>query len=45
MGRAAADEGHPIVDGDVVVVGYSALRGAFRDFLSVTPLINRFTVF
>ena len=34
-----------IVDGDVVVVGYSALRGAFRDFLSVTPLLNLFTVF
>ena len=34
-----------IVDGDVVVVGYSALRGAFRDFLSITPLINLFTVF
>lgn len=34
-----------IVDGDVIVVGYSELRGAFRDFLSVTPLLNLFTVF
>lgn len=34
-----------ILDGDVIVVGYSSVRGAFRDFLSVTPLINLFTVF
>ena len=34
-----------IVDGDVIVVGYDALRGAFRDFLSVTPLLTLFTVF
>lgn len=34
-----------ILDGDIVVVGYSELRGAFRDFLSVTPLLNLFTVF
>lgn len=40
---AAADP--QIVDGDVIVVGYSSLRGALRDFLSVTPLINLFTVF
>ena len=34
-----------ILDGDVIVVGYSQIRGAFRDFLSVTPLLNLFTVF
>jgi polysaccharide biosynthesis/export protein len=34
-----------IVDGDVIVVGYSSVRGALRDFLSVTPLLNLFTVF
>ena len=34
-----------ILDGDVIVVGYSEIRGAFRDFLSVTPLLNLFTVF
>ena len=34
-----------ILDGDVIVVGYSSVRGAFRDFLSVTPLLNLFTVF
>ena len=43
--RVGAAPDPQIVDGDVVVVGYSALRGAFRDFLSVTPLINLFTVF
>ena len=34
-----------ILDGDVIVVGYSEIRGTFRDFLSVTPLLNLFTVF
>ena len=34
-----------IVDGDVIVVGYDSLRGAFRDFLSVTPLIGLFNTF
>lgn len=34
-----------IIDGDVVVVGFSQVKGAFRDFLSVAPLINLFTVF
>ena len=43
--RVGAAPDPQIVDGDVIVVGYSALRGAFRDFLSVTPLLNLFTVF
>ena len=43
--RVGAAPDPQIVDGDVVVVGYSSLRGAFRDFLSVTPLLTLFTVF
>ena len=34
-----------IVDGDVVVVGYSQLKGAYRDFLTATPLLGLFTIF
>lgn len=34
-----------IVDGDVVVVGFSAVKGAYRDFLLIAPLLNLFTVF
>jgi polysaccharide export outer membrane protein len=34
-----------ILDGDLVVVGYSQLKGAYRDFLMATPLLNLFTVF
>lgn len=34
-----------IIDGDTVVVGFNQVKGAFRDFLSVTPLVNLFTVF
>lgn len=29
--------------GDVVVVGFSAVKGAFRDFLTAAPLLNIFT--
>ena len=43
--RVGAAPDPQILDGDVIVVGYSSLRGAFRDFLSVTPLVNLFTVF
>lgn len=43
--RVGAAPDPQIVDGDVIVVGYDALRGAFRDFLSVTPLLTLFTVF
>lgn len=34
-----------IVDGDVVVVGFSELKGAYRDFLAATPLLGLFTIF
>jgi len=34
-----------ILDGDTIVVGYSAVKGAFRDFLVASPLLNLFTVF
>ena len=34
-----------IVDGDVVVVGFSQLKGAYRDFLAATPLLGLFTIF
>lgn len=34
-----------ILDGDTIVVGFSAVKGAFRDFLMITPLLNFFTVF
>ena len=40
---AAADP--QILDGDTIVVGYSAVKGAFRDFLAASPLLNLFTVF
>jgi polysaccharide export outer membrane protein len=34
-----------IIDGDIVVVGFSQLKGAFRSFLATAPLLNLFTVF
>jgi polysaccharide export outer membrane protein len=34
-----------IVDGDVVVVGFSQLKGAYRDFLAASPLLGLFTIF
>lgn len=34
-----------ILGGDVVVVGFSAVKGAFRDFLSSAPLLNIFRTF
>lgn len=41
-GKAADPQ---ILEGDVVVVGLSQLRGAFRDFLQATPLLFAFTAF
>ena len=41
-GRAADPQ---LLDGDVVVVGFSQIKGAFRDFLAASPLLNLFTVF
>ena len=34
-----------IIDGDIVVVGFSQLKGAYRDFLAAAPLLGLFTVF
>ena len=34
-----------ILGGDRIVVGYSAVRGLYRDFLSAAPLLNVFTRF
>jgi polysaccharide biosynthesis/export protein len=31
-----------LLGGDVVVVGFSAVKGAFRDFLSAAPIFNAF---
>ena len=43
--RVGAAPDPQVLDGDVVVVGYSQLKGAYRDFLVATPLLNLFTVF
>ena len=43
--RAGAAPDPQILDGDLVVVGYSQVKGAYRDFLMATPLLNLFTVF
>lgn len=40
QGRAPDPE---LRGGDVVVVGFSAVKGAFRDFLTAAPLLNIFT--
>ncbi len=34
-----------IIGGDTVVVGFSSLKGAFRDFLRAAPALNVFTLF
>jgi polysaccharide export outer membrane protein len=34
-----------LLGGDVVVVGFDAVKGAFRDFLSTAPLVNAFRAF
>lgn len=41
-GRAPDPE---LLGGDVVVVGFDALKGAFRDFLSTAPLVSAFRAF
>jgi polysaccharide biosynthesis/export protein len=41
-GRAADPQ---ILAGDTIVVGFSAAKGAFRDFLESAPLIGIFTLF
>jgi polysaccharide export outer membrane protein len=43
--RAGREPDPLVVAGDVVVVGYSALRGVYRDFLQAAPLLNVFSQF
>lgn len=43
--RAGLDADPRILGGDTVVVGYSQLRGTFRDFLSAAPLLAIFRPF
>lgn len=43
--RAGLDADPRIQGGDTVVVGYSQLRGGFRDFLSAAPLLAIFRPF
>lgn len=43
--RAGLDADPRILGGDTVVVGFSAVRGAFRDFLSAAPLLAVFRPF
>jgi polysaccharide export outer membrane protein len=41
-GRAPDPE---LLGGDVVVVGFDALKGAFRDFLTTAPIVSAFRAF
>lgn len=43
--RGGQDPDPELIGGDVVVVGFSGLKGAFRDFLSAAPVLNIFRVF
>ena len=43
--RAGLDADPRILGGDTVVVGFSQLRGTFRDFLSAAPLLSIFRVY
>lgn len=43
--RAGLDADPRILGGDTVVVGYSQLKGSFRDFLSAAPLLAVFRPF
>ena len=43
--RAGLDPDPIIRGGDHIVVGYSWLKGAWRDFLSAAPMVNAFTRF
>lgn len=42
--RAGIAPDPQIVGGDTIVVGYSATKGAFRDFLQAAPLLNLFYI-
>lgn len=43
--RAGRAPDPQVLAGDVVVVGYSSLRGVYRDILQAAPLLNVFTQF
>lgn len=43
--RAGRDPDPRVLRGDVIVVGYSQVRGAFQDFLKSAPVFNIFTQF
>ncbi len=43
--RAGRAPDPQILGGDTVVVGFSAVKGAYRDFLEMAPLFNVFTQF
>ena len=43
--RAGISADPAIVGGDVIVVGYSAVKGGFREFLSAAPLLGVFRPF
>jgi polysaccharide export outer membrane protein len=43
--RNGIDPDPEILGGDRIVVGFSALRGAWRDFLSAVPVVNVFSRF
>lgn len=43
--RAGTAADPQILPGDTIVVGYSEVKGAFRDFLEAAPIISIFTLF
>ena len=43
--RAGLDPDPELVGGDLVVVGFDRVKGAFRDFLAGSALLNIFTIF
>lgn len=43
--RAGKAQDPQILGGDVIIVGYSSLKGAYRDILQASPLLNIFTQF
>lgn len=43
--RAGIAADPQILPGDTIVVGYSEVKGAFRDFLEAAPIISIFTLF
>lgn len=43
--RAGQAADPQVLDGDVIVIGHSALKGIYRDILQAAPLLNVFTQF